>query len=51
LSEVIALLGSDAAEFLPTFSFFARPSDWVSEFAVRIFVKKSSDFNQKAPPS
>src|SRR3989344_2407515 len=29
---------------------FARPSDWISEFAVRIFVKKSSDFNQKAPP-
>jgi len=28
---------------------FARPSDWISEFAVRIFVKKSSDFNQKAP--
>ena len=28
----------------------ARPSDWISEFAVRIFVKKSSDFNQKAPP-
>ena len=27
---------------------FARPSDWISEFAVRIFVKKSSDFNQKS---
>src|SRR3990167_5270832 len=23
---------------------------WQSEIAVRIFVKKSSDFNQKAPP-
>jgi hypothetical protein len=29
---------------------FARPSDWISKFAVRIFVKKSSDFNQKVPP-
>ena len=27
-----------------------RPSDWISKFAVRIFVKKSSDFNQKVPP-
>jgi len=30
-------------------SLFARPSDRISEFSVRIFVKKSSDFNQKAP--
>ena len=37
--------------FPPTPFLFARPSDWISEFAVRIFVKKSSDFNQKAPPS
>ncbi|MDP3729581.1 MAG: hypothetical protein Q8R26_02425, partial [bacterium] len=29
-------------------SLFARPSDWISEFTVRIFFKKSSDFNQKA---
>jgi hypothetical protein len=36
--------------FPPTPFLFARPSDWISEFAIRIFVKKSSDFNQKAPP-
>ena len=36
--------------FPPTPFLFARPSDWISEFSVRIFVKKSSDFNQKAPP-
>src|SRR3989344_9473913 len=36
-------------DFPPTPFLFARPSDWISEFAVRIFVKKSSDFNQKAP--
>jgi len=36
--------------FPPTPFLFARPSDWISEFAVRIFIKKSSDFNQKAPP-
>jgi hypothetical protein len=35
--------------FPPTPFLFARPSDWISEFAVWIFVKKSSDFNQKAP--
>ncbi|MBU1663585.1 hypothetical protein KKE25_03325, partial [Patescibacteria group bacterium] len=35
--------------FPPTPFLFARPSNWISEFAVRIFVKKSSDFNQKAP--
>jgi len=34
--------------FPPTPFLFARPSDWISEFAVRIFVKKSSDFNQKS---
>jgi len=28
--------------FPPTPFLFARPSDWISEFAVRIFVKKSS---------
>ena len=27
-----------------------RPSVQISKFAVRIFVKKSLDFNQKAPP-
>ena len=31
--------------FLP-----ARAEKFLSKFAVRIFVKKSSDFNQKAPP-
>jgi len=36
--------------FPPTPFLFARPSVRISEFAVRIFVKKSSDFNQKAPP-
>jgi len=33
----------------PTPFLFARPSDWISEFKIGIFVKKSSDFNQKAP--
>ncbi|PIS21564.1 hypothetical protein COT51_02075, partial [candidate division WWE3 bacterium CG08_land_8_20_14_0_20_41_15] len=28
----------------------ARAEKFLSKFAVRIFVKKSSDFNQKAPP-
>ena len=36
--------------FPPTPFLFARPSVQISKFAVRIFVKKSSDFNQKAPP-
>ena len=36
--------------FPPTPFLFARPSDWISKLAVRIFVKKGSDFNQKAPP-
>jgi len=36
--------------FPPTPFLFARPSDWISEFKIRIFVKKSSDFNQKVPP-
>jgi len=31
--------------FLP-----ARAEKFLSKFAVRIFVKKSSDFNQKVPP-
>ena len=35
--------------FPPTLFLFARPSDWISEFKIGIFVKKSSDFNQKAP--
>jgi len=36
--------------FPPTPFLFARPSDWTSEFKIGIFVKKSSDFIQKAPP-
>jgi hypothetical protein len=36
--------------FPPTPFLFVRPSDWISEFKIRIFVKKGSDFNQKAPP-
>ena len=39
-------------KFLPPTPFlFARPSVRISEFSIRIFVKKSSDFNQKAPPN
>ncbi|MBI5420968.1 MAG: hypothetical protein HZA35_01500 [Parcubacteria group bacterium] len=39
-------------KFLPPNPFlFARPSYWISEFAIRIFVKKSSNFVQKTPPS
>ncbi len=30
---------------------FARPSDWILIFGVRIFVKKCSNFVQKTPPS
>ena len=33
----------------PTPFLFARPSNWILKFGIRIFVKKSSDFNQKAP--
>src|SRR3989344_5644237 len=29
---------------------FARPSDWILKFGVRIFVKKCSNINQKTPP-
>src|SRR3989344_9284288 len=29
---------------------FARPSDWILKFRIRIFVKKSSNINQKTPP-
>ena len=36
--------------FPPTPFLFARPSDWVSKFGIRIFVKKSSNINQKTPP-
>jgi|SRR3989344_9036491 len=30
---------------------FARPSDWILKFGIRIFVKKCSNFAQKTPPS
>ncbi|HEY4495023.1 MAG TPA: hypothetical protein VJC01_01075 [Candidatus Paceibacterota bacterium] len=36
--------------FSPTPLLFARPSDWILKFGVRIFVKKSSNINQKTPP-
>jgi len=36
--------------FPPTPFLFARPSDWVLKFGIRIFVKKSSNINQKTPP-
>ena len=36
--------------FLPARAFSLAREAWQSEIAVRIFVKKSSDFNQKAPP-
>src|SRR3989344_5631325 len=37
--------------FPPTPFLFARPSDWNLKFGIRIFVKKSSNFVQKTPPS
>ncbi|MEI6650562.1 MAG: hypothetical protein WCL23_03975 [Candidatus Moraniibacteriota bacterium] len=37
--------------FPPTPFLFARPSDWISKFKIRIFVKKCSNFVQKTPPS
>jgi len=37
--------------FPPTPFLFARPSDWISKFRIRIFVKKYSNFVQKTPPS
>ena len=36
--------------FPPTPFLFARPSDWISKFGIRIFVKKSSNINQETPP-
>src|SRR3989344_5692395 len=36
--------------FPPTPFLFARPSVRILKFNVRIFIKKSSDFNQKASP-
>ena len=35
--------------FPPTPFLFARPSDWILKFGIRIFVKKSSNINQKTP--
>jgi len=38
-------------KFLPPIPFlFARPSDWILKFGIRIFVKKCSNFVQKTPP-
>jgi hypothetical protein len=37
--------------FPPTPFLFARPSDWILKFGIRIFLKKSSNFVQKTPPS
>jgi len=37
--------------FPPTPFLFARPSDWILKFGIRIFVKKCSNFAQKTPPS
>src|SRR3989344_606479 len=36
--------------FPPTPFLFARPSDWISKFGIRIFIKKCSNFVQKTPP-
>src|SRR3989344_8843427 len=36
--------------FPPTPVLFSRPSDWISEFGIRIFVKECSNFVQKTPP-
>ena len=37
--------------FPPTPFLFARPSDWILKFGIRIFIKKCSNINQKTPPS
>jgi len=42
---------ADKNSFPPTPFLFARPSDWILKFGIRIFLKKSSNFNQKTPPS
>ncbi len=34
----------------PTPFLFARPSDWILKFGIRIFVKKCSNFVQQTPP-
>jgi len=36
--------------FPPTPFLFARPSDWILKFEIRILLKKSSNINQKTPP-
>jgi hypothetical protein len=36
--------------FPPTPFLFARPSDWILKFGIRILLKKSSNINQKTPP-
>jgi hypothetical protein len=35
--------------FPPTPFLFARPSDWILKFGIRIFIKKCSNFVQKTP--
>jgi len=35
--------------FPPTPFLFARPSNWILKFGIRIFVKKCSNINQKTP--
>ena len=35
--------------FPPTPFLFARPSDWILKFGIRIFLKKCSNINQKTP--
>jgi len=41
---------ADKNSFPPTPFLFARPSDWILKFGIRIFLKKSSNINQKTPP-
>ena len=36
--------------FPPTPFLFARPSDWIFKFGIRILLKKCSNINQKTPP-
>jgi hypothetical protein len=35
--------------FPPTPFLFARPSNWILKFGIRIFVEKCSNINQKTP--
>jgi len=56
LARKIAAAEKEAAKaragknsFPPTPFLFARPSDWILKFGIRIFVKKCSNINQKTP--